>query len=90
MKCRWNEAMNLRFLQANAYKNDKTWNNIREHLAWRKEKSPIQWSSNIETFLVILIRLTNSQYESNRPLEYFIFMDVTIGLDLLLYLTYIN
>ena len=56
----WSEAMNLRFLQANAYKNDKTWNNIRDHLAWRKEKIPIQWNSNIETFLVIFNRLTNS------------------------------
>ena len=44
--------MNLRFLQANGYKNDKSWNSIYDYLAWKKEKLPIQWNSKIETFLV--------------------------------------
>jgi hypothetical protein len=46
----FNDAVVLRFLHANTFKNDKTLQTIKQHDEWRKEKLPMQVNANIESF----------------------------------------
>ena len=74
--------MSLRFLQANGYKYDKSWNSIKDYSVWRKEKLPIQFNSKIETFLVNFYLSHTLNNTLNRTQEFYISMDVIIALGL--------
>ena len=84
---RWTDNLLIRFLQACAFKKDKTLACIKEHTVWRETALPPKFTPKIEEFLVSL-KIYHSKF--SRSLELFMSMEEIIALGLLLFSMHIS
>jgi len=67
----WTDNMLLRFLYANAFKNEKMLNAVKEHTAWREQKIPATFTESVKAFLEKGILYIHGRDNKFRPIIVF-------------------